>query len=124
MHELAVAQQLVRAVLATAEERGAFAVRTIDVEIGELEGLRIESLEGAFALEAEGTPAEGATLHVTLVPAKIFCPSCREPRPVGHASSPDHRATPAQCRECGSELAVEGGRGLVIRRAAMVLEDS
>lgn len=64
MHESVGAQQIVHTVLAEAGRRRAKAVTSILVEVGELDGLREDALREAFALEAEGTPAEGAVLTV------------------------------------------------------------
>lgn len=123
MHELAVAQQIVRTVVETMKLRGAAAVRTIDVEVGALEGLRVETLKRAFALEAAGTTLEGVVLNVALAMPKTSCPACKAARQVDIPWRPDHAPPVLRCPECGSELEVEGGRGFVVQRAAMVLED-
>ncbi len=67
MHELGIAEAIVRAVAAEAGERGARRVRAVDLDIAVTEGLSQESLRAAFALAAAGTVAEGAVLRVHLV---------------------------------------------------------
>lgn len=123
MHELAVAQQVVRVVRAEMEARGASGVRFIDLDIGQLEGLRPADLRRAFEVESAGTPIEGASLNVTLTPAKAFCPSCNQERPFQLPQEHFHEPPPVVCPECGASLELSGGRGFVVRRAAMVLED-
>lgn len=123
MHETVLAQQILRAVQATMEQRGASGVRTIDVELGQLEGLGPQELQGAFDLQAAGTAVEGAVLQVTTVPAEAFCSSCNEERPFELPRSRDHGVPKVLCPECGAPLELRGGRGLVVRSATMVLED-
>jgi hydrogenase nickel incorporation protein HypA/HybF len=123
MHETIIAQQIARVVLAEMESRGATACRTIDVELGQLEGLDRNELQAAFDLETEKTPLEGAVLVVSLVPATAVCPSCKTAKPfdlpMGHA----HEIPNAICPDCGAALELRGGRGFVVQRAALVLED-
>jgi len=123
MHELAIAQQVIRAVLAEMDRRGAAAVRSIDLEIGQLEGLRAETLKRAFQLEAEGTPLVGAVLNVAIAPATAFCPSCRAGKSFELPWDPAHGPVRLRCPDCKGELTLEGGRGWTVRRATMVLED-
>lgn len=123
MHETVIAQQIVRVVRGTMEARGAAAVRTIDVDLGQLEGLSPEDLQAAFDLEARGTPLEGSVLRVRLVGAQGFCPSCQEDRAFELPRSASHEIPPIACPECGSPLELLGGRGFTVQRASMVLED-
>lgn len=123
MHELAIAQQVVRAVLAEMERRGATAVRSIDLEVGQLEGLRAETLRRAFAVEAEKTALEGAILNVTIAPATASCPTCKTTKPFELPWDPAHGPVRVTCPDCGSELVLTGGRGYVVQRATMILED-
>ena len=123
MHELAIAQQVVRTVLAEMDRRGAAAVRSIDIDLGAFEGLRPEDLRRAFELEAAGTPLDGTLLQITLVPGRAYCPACGMPKPL--AMPEGHREAPlsAACPDCGAEMDLEGGRGFTVRSASMVLED-
>ncbi len=123
MHETVIAQQIVRAIQTTMEQRGASAVRTIEVELGQLEGLSTSELQAAFDIQAAGTPLEGAVLVVTVVPATAFCPSCNEERPFELPRGETHDIPTVLCPECGAPLEFRGGRGSVIRSASMVLED-
>ena len=68
MHELGIAESIVRAVVAEATSRGAERVRAVDLEIASREGLRSEVVAAAFRLAAQGTVAEGALLRVRFLP--------------------------------------------------------
>ncbi len=123
MHETVIAQQITRAVLAEMESRGATACRTIDIELGQLEGLDRKELQAAFNLEAEKTPLEGAVLQVSIVPATAVCPSCKTAKPFELPKAHAHEIPKAICPDCGAALELRGGRGFVVRRATLVLED-
>ncbi len=123
MHETVMAQQIVRAVLDEVTRRGAAACTRIDVDVGALEGLDPSTLQAAFDLEAAGTPLEGAVLSVAITPTTAVCPSCKAVRPFEAPSGPAHELPKALCPDCGSPLELRGGRGFVVQRAAMVLED-
>ena len=84
MHETVMAEQIVRTVLAEATQRGATAVRSVDVEVGALDAVPESGLREAFAMAAKGTLLERAELRV----------------------------------------AVGRSRGLVIRRASLVVPDA
>ncbi len=123
MHETVMAQQIVRTVLAEMDERGASACKTIDIELGELEGLEAKDLQAAFDLEAADTLLDGAVLLVTSVPATAVCPSCKAAKPFGLPHGHDHETPEALCPDCGAPLELRGGRGLVVKRATLVMED-
>jgi Zn finger protein HypA/HybF involved in hydrogenase expression len=61
-----MAEQIVRTVLAEAAQRGATAVRSVDVEVGALEGVPEAGLREAFALAAKDTLLERAELRVAV----------------------------------------------------------
>lgn len=123
MHETVIAQQVVQAVLTIMEERGATACRSIDMDLGQLEGLEPKELQGAFDLQAAGTLLEGTVLHVDVVPATAVCPSCKAAKPFELPTSHGHEIPRLLCPDCGAALELRGGRGFTVRRATMVLED-
>lgn len=123
MHELAIAQQIVRAVLAEMDRRGASAVRSIELEIGQLEGLESEGLRKAFEAEAGGTALEGTILNVSVSPARGYCPACGTPKKFELPAGQHGDVPTIICPDCGADLDLEGGRGYVVKSALMVLED-
>ncbi len=123
MHETVIAQQIVRAVLAEMDARGASACKAIDVDLGQLEGLDPKQLQAAFDLEADKTPLAGAVLQVSLVPGTGVCPSCKAAKPFELSLTHAHEIPKVTCPDCGAPLELRGGRGFVVRRATLVLED-
>ena len=122
MHELVMAQQIVRSVRGEVERVRATEVRSIDVDLGDLEALDEDDLREAFRLEASGTPLEDAVVNVTRVAPIALCPSCNTPKPFDLPTSSD-AVLRVSCPDCGADLDFKGGRGLVVRRATIVLED-
>ena len=78
MHELAITQSMLDIVLEQAEKAGAKKVSRINLTIGELSGFVGECVQFYFNFLAKETPAEGATLAFTMVPATARCQSCHK----------------------------------------------
>ena len=70
MHELAAAQDVIRAVLQAAEERGAQRITAIALKVGQL--YTAENLQDLITISAQGTIAEGATVDVEAVPGSAI----------------------------------------------------
>ncbi len=121
MHELIMAQQILRTLLAEAKRRGASRVRAAEVRIGELEGIRDAELRQAFEIQAAGTPLDGTELRVTILPALASCALCGTERPLRLTHEIVHSDLPLACPACGLPLQVRGERGFQILSATMVL---
>ena len=104
MHELALAEALVRTGLRTAREaaRGR-RVTELHVEVGELAGVVPELLASAFPMAVAGTALEGARLRLKSIPVEFRCRRCNRRFGKGLTSCPE-------CRSTDVELAA--GRGL------------
>ena len=104
MHELALADSIVR--IASAHARGR-RVRSVAVAAGALRQVVPSALALAFALLAEGTPLAGAELRVRSVPAVVRCRAC------GVAS--EQHGFPLACRACGAlDVEVTAGEELLV----------
>lgn len=93
MHELAVCNELLNQVRATAAQRDARSVGRITVRIGALSGVEPELLEHAFTIARAGDYTGNATLVVETTPVRIRCRAC------GH----ENEAAPNRllCNACG-----------------------
>ncbi len=76
MHEMSIASELIRQVLAEADSHGATRVDEVVVEIGALRQVVPEALELAWQVISEGTAAEAATLKLTEVEPSARCRQC------------------------------------------------
>ena len=82
MHELSVAVSLVEAAEEEAEKHGAAGVRAVHLRLGVLSGVAKEALLFSYELATEGTALAGSRLVIEDSPVVVFCPTCRERRPI------------------------------------------
>jgi hydrogenase nickel incorporation protein HypA/HybF len=110
MHELSIAISLVEAAQEEAARYGSVPVHAVHLRLGPLSGVVKDALLFSYDLAAQGTPLEGSRLIVEDVPVLVFCPVCRERRPIRSTQS-------FCCAECdtpageivqGRELEVTG----------------
>ena len=111
MHELSIADALLRIALQHADGRR---IESVEVKVGHLRQVVPDALTFAWTLVADGTDAEGAELIVEEVPAAGICRGC------GTQSEWD--AFPLACRACGS-VDVELVRGEELLVDALTMEE-
>lgn len=104
MHELAIADSIVR--IAGAHARGR-RVHAVHVAVGHLRQVVPDSLAFAFELVADGTPVAGARLELRVVPAVARCRAC--------GAESVQEAFPLACRACGAfDVEVVAGEELTV----------
>ena len=104
MHELAIADSVVRIACAHADGRR---VTRVELKVGHLRQVVPSALEFAFALVAEGTELAGAELVMDAVPAAGRCRSCGADTPLP--------GFPLCCARCGGfDVEVLQGEELLV----------
>ncbi len=88
MHELYIAESIHRLASEQAAAAGATRIIRLDLEVGALSGVVVESLEFCFPAVAKGGPAEGAELVIERVPGKAQCGACGQDYDVGSYLDP------------------------------------
>ena len=73
LHELAITQSVVDAVL---ERTGERRVTTVRVKVGRLAGVVPEAMRFCFDLVTAGTPLDGASLEIEQPPGRARCRAC------------------------------------------------
>jgi hydrogenase nickel incorporation protein HypA/HybF len=111
MHELSIAESVVR--IAERNARGR-RVTAVELRVGHLRQVVPSALEFAFELVADGTPVAGAELRMEEVPAAGECRSCGRETPLP--------GFPLVCRHCGG-FDVEVTRGEELTVDSLELED-
>ena len=76
MHEMSIAQSILKIVLVEAQKNGATRVKTVRIRAGELRGIVQEQLGFFFEFITKDTIAEGAAFEVEYIPIKANCKSC------------------------------------------------
>jgi hydrogenase nickel incorporation protein HypA/HybF len=109
MHELSIANALVEQVereLRRAGQKGR--ILRLELAIGRLSGVHVDSLRFAFELISPGTIVEGAELDITEPRAVCQCQAC------GAREETDELV--AECPQCHSpEIVIEEGRELLLQ---------
>jgi hydrogenase nickel incorporation protein HypA/HybF len=77
VHELSIAQNIMKIVASSAQKNGATSVKTIRIRAGALRGIVPEQLLFLFDFVKKETIAESATLEVEIVPVKAGCKDCQ-----------------------------------------------
>lgn len=73
MHELAIAESVVEAVV---DRLGPTRIGKVVLEIGALSGVVADSLRFCFDLVTDGTPLQGAELEIVTLPGLAQCRAC------------------------------------------------
>lgn len=79
MHELAIAQSVVDAVV---ERLGESRVTAVHLTVGRLSGVDVEAIRFCFDLVAQGTVVESARLEIEEPPGQARCRACGTGFPV------------------------------------------
>ncbi|HEX6458102.1 MAG TPA: hydrogenase maturation nickel metallochaperone HypA [Thermoleophilaceae bacterium] len=112
MHELSIAEAIVRIAAANAGDRR---VSKVELKVGHLRQVVPSALEFAFELVAQGTPVEGAALEIEEVSAAGVCRGCGRENALAEF--------PFRCSRCGG-LDFEVTRGEELLVEALELEEA
>ena len=94
MHELSIAQEILRIVEAEQARHGFQKVETIQLRVGALSGVDSESLRFSFEVIRQNTCAAEANLDIETEPMNLVCKQCG-------SILPGERG-PTACDKCGS----------------------
>jgi len=78
MHEMTIAMNIVDIVCQKASDEKAHKINSVELEIGDLSGIMIDSLKFCFEAACKNTIAIGAELNINIINAKAFCKSCKK----------------------------------------------
>lgn len=76
MHEMSLAEGIVRIVEDTAQANAARAVRAVWLELGALSHVELDALRFSFDVVKRGTVAQAARLEVVTTPGRAWCMPC------------------------------------------------
>lgn len=113
MHELSLAEGMIRIIQEAAAAQRFSKVRTVWIEVGSMAGVEPDALRFCFDAVARDTPAEGARLEIVDVPGTGRCRECGSVHPVANLLD--------ACPSCGGlEVEVEGGTALRVKELDVV----
>ena len=108
MHEMSIAMSILEIAGQQARQADARRIAAIDVEIGTLAGVEIDSLEFCFEVARRNDPlTRDAELVIERIAAVGRCPACDLDVPL--------ESFVAICPECGQGVEIRQGRELRVR---------
>lgn len=94
MHELSIAQSIVSIAENAAPRDRRAHITNVEVQIGELSGIEIESLKFALSVIKKDTLLKDAELDIEVVEGEAECPNCRTVFPMHYFG--------CSCPRCGN----------------------
>lgn len=108
MHEMSIVSGILDIAEEQARAADAKVINTIEIEVGQLAGVEIPSLEFCFEVARKGTLADAAQLVIHEIAGRGYCPDCAREVAVDFFM--------AVCPECREGLVeVRQGRELRVR---------
>lgn len=124
MHEFAMAQGIINAVLETAEENNAIEVTEIVIEIGRLAMLNPEQVKFMLSVLTEDTLAENANIVIEDIAVEIKCYNCAY-EGEANVDDSDHYAPMILCPKCESHrVNIINGKDVTVRNISIEQEDN
>ena len=112
MHEVALAEGVLRIVQRAAAANAGARVRTVRIELGALAHVEPESLAFCFDAVTRGSVAEGATLEITRTAGVAWCMPCGGRTALARLGD--------ACPRCGShQLQILEGEEMRVREIAV-----
>lgn len=113
MHELSLAEDILRLVQASAQREGWTRLARLRLQAGTLAGVEVQALRFALDAVAPGTCLQGARIEIDEPPGLAWCPHCAQTVPLASRIDP--------CPRCGGfELRVTGGTALRVVELVVV----
>ncbi|MBP2045548.1 hydrogenase maturation nickel metallochaperone HypA [Methanobacterium aggregans] len=123
MHELSMADAMVKTILDVAEKNDATEIIEATVEVGKLTMLNPEQLKFLLDVLVENTLLENATINIEEVSVEIKCNSCDYTGPANMDDS-DHYMAIVKCPECSErDLEITAGRECNVKNIKIEKED-
>ncbi|MVT13057.1 MAG: hydrogenase nickel incorporation protein HypA [Euryarchaeota archaeon] len=140
MHEWSLANGIVRTVLQEKEKNGASTIKIVEISVGEISQIDIETLRYALENIARGTPLENSEIRIDMERTELKCRTCghiwnfeeskKYLEPVGEEGDnalhylPESVSIFVKCPVChGQDIEILGGSGVRVKKIIMEVED-
>ncbi|MDR0912703.1 MAG: hydrogenase maturation nickel metallochaperone HypA [Methanobrevibacter sp.] len=116
MHEMAMADSILKSVIENAKNNDAIKVLDVVVEFGQLALLNPEQVKFMLDVLSEDTIAEGANFVIESIPIEIKCGECDYLGTVD-GENLDHYAPIIQCPKCDTRhIEVLNGKDVIVKK--------
>jgi len=125
LHELSVANEIVKVAIREAEKQGAKQVKSVHLVVGKLTHLNKEQLTFCYNVLKKDTILKGSRLIITEQEPKVKCSSCGYLGPISKVSDDELGlwAVSLACPQCGRPVEIKEGLECRIKAISMVVED-
>jgi len=106
MHEMSIVMNIIEIASAEARRAKAKVINSIEVDLGRLAGVEIDSLEFCFQIACAKTSLAGAQLLINDIPGRGYCPACKTLHEI--------ELFVAICPTCDTPLEIRTGRELKV----------
>lgn len=123
MHELSMADGILKAVISNAEQNDATEVTEVTIEIGKLALLNPEQVKFMLGVLSEDTIAKDANFVMVEIPIEIKCKECGY---IGLADNDDldHYAPMVECPKCENKvIEVTNGKDCIVKNIVIEKPD-
>ncbi len=123
MHELSMADAMVKTVLDVAEKNDAIEVLEVTIEVGKLTMLNPEQLKFLLDVLVEDTLLADAEINIVELPVELKCNLCDYTGSADMDDS-DHYLVIVKCPECGEKnVEITAGRECNVKNIKIEKED-
>jgi hydrogenase nickel incorporation protein HypA/HybF len=123
MHELSMADGILKAVIEKAEENNANEVLEVIVELGQMALLNPEQIKFMLDVLSEETIAKGAKFTIDIIPIEIDCKNCEFAGMI-ERDDLDHYTPIVECPKCGSnQLSITNGKDCIVKNIVIEKDD-
>ncbi len=121
MHEFAIASEIVRNVVETAEKNGGGKIVSVQLEIGTLTVLNVEQMTFWVEELLKGTVGEGTRIEVKRIRGVVGCDACGRKSRLSEETGSFDALGPLSCPRCGSfRVKVERGKECCLKRVQIL----
>lgn len=115
MHELSMADGILKAVIENAEKNDAEEVLEVIIEIGRMALINPEQVDFMLGVLSEDTIAKNAKFIIEEIPIEIQCPECDFEGEVS-GENLDHYAPIVECPKCeNKKIAITNGKDCIVK---------
>ena len=109
MHELSMADAMVKTIIDVAEKNDAEKILEVNIELGKLTLLNPEQLKFVLEVISKDTLLNGSKFEIEVIPIKVKCNVCNY---VGSIDTDalDHFAPIIKCPKCEGDVTIISGR--------------
>ena len=125
MHEVSIAESVIRTINGTLEGTEYNSVKEVFVEVGELTFISEEALSYAYTVLTEDSPLKGSVLVITQTEGMVSCDNCGYSGPIKRVDDERwHTSAPIlACPKCEGIVDITDGQDIKVKNIKLEVSD-